>query len=100
MNLAKHIDADGIPLHYLAAEDNTRRLKDRVQAVFSGYVQLLTYHAVMSTGEKLSRGAAALSEIGLGAKGTKAQCIVIDTVQTIMMPSANNKNYDYTVEEL
>jgi len=99
LNLAKHIDADGIPVHYLAAEDNARRLKDRVQAVFSGYVQHLTYHAVMSTGEKLSRGAAALSHIELVAKGTKAQCIVIDTVQSIMMPSANNKNYDQTVEE-
>jgi hypothetical protein len=99
LNLAKHIDADGIPVHYLAAEDNARRLKDRVQAVFSGYVQHLTYHAVMSTGEKLSRGAAALSHIELVAKGTKAQCIVIDTVQSILMPSANNKNYDQTVEE-
>ena len=31
LNLAKHIDADGIPVHYLAAEDNARRLKDRVR---------------------------------------------------------------------
>jgi hypothetical protein len=99
LNLAKHIDADGIPVHYLAAEDNERRLKDRVQAVFRGYVQHLTYHAVMSTEEKLPRGAAALSHIELVAKGTKAQCIVIDTVQSILMPSANNKNYDQTVEE-
>ena len=99
LNLARHIDADGIPVHYLAAEDNERRLKDRVQAVFSGYVQHPTYHAVMSTEEKLPRGAAALSHIELVAKGTKAQCIVIDTVQSILMPSANNKNYDQTVEE-
>jgi len=61
LNLAKHIDADGIPVHDLAAEDNERRLKDRVQAVFSGYVQHLTYHAVMSAEEKLPRGAAARS---------------------------------------
>ena len=53
----------------------------------------------MSTEEKLLRGAAALSHIELVAKGTKAQCIVIDTVQSILMPSANNKNYDQTVEE-
>ena len=53
----------------------------------------------MSTEEKLPRGAAALSHIELVAKGTKAQCIVIDTVQSILMPSANNKNYDQTVEE-
>jgi predicted ATP-dependent serine protease len=92
LNLAKHIDADGIPVHYLAAEDNERRLKDRVQAVFRGHVQHLTYHAVMSTEEKLPRGAAALSHIELIAKGTKAQCIVIDTVQSILIPSANNKN--------
>ena len=41
LNLTKHIDADGIPVHYPAAKDNERRLKDRVQAVFSGYVQHL-----------------------------------------------------------
>ena len=100
LKLAKHIDADGIPVHYLAAEDNERRLKDRFQAVFRGYVQHLTYHAaVMSTEEKLTRGAAALSHIELVGKGTKAQCIVIDTVQSILMPSTNNKNYDQTVEE-
>jgi hypothetical protein len=53
----------------------------------------------MSTEEKLPRGAAALSHIELVAKGTKAQCVVIDTVQSILMPSATNKNYDQTVEE-
>ena len=34
LNLSAHMDAAGVPVHYLAAEDNERRLKDRVKLTF------------------------------------------------------------------
>lgn len=33
------------------------------------------------------------------AKATNSKCIIVDTVQAILNPSATNKNYDTTVEE-
>jgi DNA-binding MarR family transcriptional regulator len=33
------------------------------------------------------------------ARATGAKCIIVDTVQAILNPSATNKNYDVTVEE-
>ena len=99
LNLSKHMDANGVPVHYLAAEDNERRLKSRIEAVFDAGVQHLTYHAVMSAEHPLPRGNDALFYIEQVARGTGAKCIVVDTVQSILNPSANNKNYDQTVEE-
>jgi KaiC/GvpD/RAD55 family RecA-like ATPase len=34
LNFAKHMDTNGVSVHYLAAEDNERRLKSRVATVF------------------------------------------------------------------
>ena len=34
LNFAEYMDQQGIPVHYLAAEDNERRLKSRIEAVF------------------------------------------------------------------
>ena len=99
LNLAKHMDANGLPVHYLAAEDNERRLKDRIEKVFKDGVKYLTYHAVMSADHPLPRGKDALFYIEQIVKGTGAKCVIIDTVQSILNPSANNKNYDQTVEE-
>ena len=99
LNMSKHMDANGVSVHYLAAEDNERRLKDRIEAVFESGVKHLTYHAVMSAKHPLPRGNDALFHIEQVAKGTGAKCIIIDTVQSILNPSANNKNYDQTVEE-
>ena len=99
LNLAAHMDTAGIKVHYLAAEDNERRLKDRVQLTFSDRPNHLTYHAVMSSEHSLPRGEDALFYIEQVAKGTNAQCVIIDTVQAILNPSATNKNYDTTVEE-
>jgi hypothetical protein len=99
LNLAKHMDGNGEPVHYLAAEDNERRLKDRIEKVFRDGVRHLTYHAVMSSETPLPRGEGALFHIEQIVKGTGAKCVIIDTVQSILNPSANNKNYDQTVEE-
>ncbi|MDA8853667.1 AAA family ATPase [Amylibacter sp.] len=99
LNLAKHMDGNGLPVHYLAAEDNERRLKDRIEKVFRDGVKHLTYHAVMSSETPLPRGVDALFHIEQIVKGTGAKCVIIDTVQSILNPSANNKNYDQTVEE-
>ena len=93
------MDANGLPVHYLAAEDNERRLKDRIEKVFKDGVKYLTYHAVMSADHPLPRGKDALFYIEQIVKGTGAKCVIIDTVQSILNPSANNKNYDQTVEE-
>ena len=49
LNLAAHMDTAGIKVHYLAAENNERSLKDRVQLTFSNRLNHLTYHAVMSS---------------------------------------------------
>jgi len=99
LNLAKHMDGNGLPVHYLAAEDNERRLKDRIEKVFRDGVKYLTYHAVMSADHPLPRGKDALFYIEQIVKGTGAKCVIIDTVQSILNPSANNKNYGQTVEE-
>jgi len=99
LNLAKHMDGNGLPVHYLAAEDNERRLKDRIEKVFRDGVTHLTYHAVMSSKTPLPRGVDALFHIEQIVKGTGAKCVVVDTVQSILNPSANNKNYDQSVEE-
>ena len=99
LNFAKHMDTNGVPVHYLAAEDNERRLKSRVAAVFPDGVHHLTYHAVMSSQHPLPRGSEALQHIEKVARATGAQCIIVDTVQAILNPSVTNKNYDVTVEE-
>lgn len=63
LNFAKHMDANGVSVHYLAAEDNERRLKSRVAGVFPNGVHHLTYHAVMSSQRPLPRGSEALQHI-------------------------------------
>ena len=99
LNIAKHLVENGLSVHYLAAEDNERRLKSRIEAVFPNDVRNLTYHAVMSSQHPLPRGTQALQHIERVARATGAKCIIIDTVQAILNPSATNKNYDVTVEE-
>ena len=93
------MDTNGVPVHYLAAEDNERRLKSRVSAVFPDGVHHLTYHAVMSSERPLPRGSEALQHTEKVARPTGAKCIIVDTVQAILNPSVTNKNYDVTVEE-
>ena len=99
LNFSKHMDEQGIAVHYLAAEDNERRLKTRIKAVFGYHVNHLTYHAVMSSERALPRGIDALHHIEKVVKATKAKCVIVDTVQAILNPSVTNKNYDTTVEE-
>jgi len=99
LNFAKHMDANGVPVHYLAAEDNERRLKSRIEAVFPNGLYHVSYHAVMSSHRPLPRGNEALQHIEKVARATGAKCIIVDTVQAILNPSATSKNYDVTVEE-
>ena len=99
LNFSKHMDENGIAVHYLAAEDNERRLKTRIKAVFGQQVNQLTYHAVMSSERALPRGIDALHHIEKVVKATNAKCVIVDTVQAILNPSVTNKNYDTTVEE-
>ena len=99
LNFSKHMDEQGVAVHYLAAEDNERRLKTRIKAVFGHHVNHLTYHAVMSSERALPRGIDALHHIEKVVKATKAKCVIVDTVQAILNPSVTNKNYDTTVEE-
>ena len=47
LNFTKHMDANGVSVNYLAAEDNEHSLKSRIQAVFPNDEYDLTYHAVM-----------------------------------------------------
>ena len=63
LNFAKHIDTNGVSVHYLAAEDNERRLKSRIEAVFSDTLHHLTYYAVMSSHRRLPRGSEAIQHI-------------------------------------
>ena len=56
LNFAKHMNTNGVSVHYLAAEDNERRLKSRIEAVFSDDVHHLTYHAEISFHRPLPRG--------------------------------------------
>ena len=60
LNFAEYMDQQGIPVHYLAAEDNERRLKSGIEAVFKKGVMHLNYHAVMSSERPLPRGSEAL----------------------------------------
>lgn len=53
----------------------------------------------MSSDQPLPRGSDAILHIEQVAKGTGAQCIIVDTVQSILHTSATNKNYNQTVEE-
>ena len=99
LNFAEYMDQQGIPVHYLAAEDNERRLKSRIEAVFKKGVMHLNYHAVMSSERPLPRGSEALPHIEKVASATNAKCVIVDTVQAILNPSATNKNYETTVEE-
>ena len=91
LNFAKHMDTNGVSVHYLAAEDNERRLKSRVAAVFPNGVYHLTYHAVMSSQRPLPRGFEALQHIEIVARATGAECIIVDTVQSILNPTVTNK---------
>ena len=99
LNLAKQMLTDGTPVHYLAAEDNERRLRDRISKAFQEGLKRLTYHAVMSSEQPLPRGDDALMHIEQVARGTKSKCIIVDTVQSILNPSGTAKNYDSVVEE-
>ena len=88
------MDAQGKSAHYLAAEDNERRLKDRIAMVLTDDPRHSTYHAVMSSEQRLRRGSNAILHIKQVARSTGAQCIIVDTIQSILNPSATNKNYD------
>ena len=57
------MNTNGVSVHYLAAEDNERRLKSRIEAVFSDDVHHLTYHAEISFHRPLPRGSEALQHI-------------------------------------
>ena len=63
LNFAKHMDTNDVSVHYLAAEDNERRLKSRIEAVFSDTLHHLTYYAVMSSHRRLPRGSEAIQNI-------------------------------------
>ena len=86
LSLAANMDARGKSAHYLAAEDNERRLKDRISMVFKDDPRHLTYHAVMSSEQQLPRGSDAILHIEQVAKGTGPQCIIVDKVQSILKP--------------
>ena len=47
----------------------------------------MTYHAVMSSERPLPRGSEALIHIEKVARATKAQCVIVDTVQAILNPA-------------
>ena len=97
--MAKDMLKAGKPVFYLAAEDNNRRLQERIKNVFITPPKGLICHAGLSQDTGIPRGEDALAYLEEIAVRFKPSCIIIDTVECVLHTSQNNKNYDVSVSE-
>lgn len=97
--MAKEMVNTGHSVFYIAAEDNHRRLKDRITQVFFDPPKRLYVHAGLSQDHPIPRGSDALTYLREIHTKLRPSCIIIDTISSILNPSSNNKNYDVTVGE-
>jgi archaellum biogenesis ATPase FlaH/5S rRNA maturation endonuclease (ribonuclease M5) len=97
--MAKDILQAGKSVFYIAAEDNNRRLQERIKKVFMTPPKGLQCHVGLSQDEAIPRGEKALVYLEEINAHFKPSCIIIDTVECVLNPSQNNKNYDVSVSE-
>ena len=97
--MAKDMLKAGKPVFYIAAEDNNRRLQERINSVFITPPEGLICHAGLSQDEAIPRGKNALVYLQEIATKYQPSCIIIDTVECVLNPSQNSKNYDVSVTE-
>ena len=99
LGMAKEMINQGHKVYYIAAEDNERRLKDRINQVFFQPPSQLKFHAGLSQDYPIPRGDDALTYLREVHASIRPSCIIIDTVASVLNPTASNKNYDVTVGE-
>ena len=97
--MAKEILQAGKSVFYIAAEDNNRRLQERIKKVFMTPPKGLQCHVGLSQDEAIPRGEKALVYLEEINARFKPSCIIIDTAECVLNPSQNNKNYDVSVSE-
>ena len=99
LDIAQQLTDKGHEVYYIAAEDNLRRLQERLkQKAFKSPLKL-KIHAGLSQSHPLPRGKDAITYIEEIYKKHKPTCIIIDTVASVLQPKASTKNYDVTVQE-
>ena len=99
LDIAQVLTDEGSSVFYIAAEDNERRLQSRLKAKSFSNPQNLKLHAGLSQKQPIPRGSDALTYLRELHDAFKPDCIIIDTVSSILNPSASNKHYDVTVWE-
>lgn len=99
LDIAQKLTDEGCDVYYIAAEDNLRRLKGRLQQKKFKFPLKLKIHAGLSQSHPVPRGRNAIKYIEEIYREHKPQCIMIDTVASVLQPTANTKNYDITVQE-
>ena len=99
LTMAQEMINQGHEVFYIAAEDNHRRLKDRILQVFMMPPKLLKFHAGLSQDHPIPRGQEALTYLREVHAAMQPSCIIIDTVASVLNPSGTSKNYDVTVSE-
>ena len=97
--MAQEMIHQGNTVYYIAAEDNHRRLNDRISKAFMAPPKQLKCHAGLSQEHPIPRGEDALTYLREIYAAMKPSCIIIDTVSSVLNPSGNFKNYDVTVAE-
>tara|TARA_B110000008_G_scaffold16961_1_gene15822 strand:+ start:438 stop:1367 length:930 start_codon:yes stop_codon:yes gene_type:complete len=99
LDIAQQLTDEGHEVYYIAAEDNSRRLKERLEQKAFKFPQNLKIHAGLSQPHPVPRGKDAITYIEEIYKKYKPNCIIVDTVASVLKPTANTKNYDVTVQE-
>jgi len=99
LDIAQQLTDEGNEVYYIAAEDNSRRLKERLEQKAFKFPQNLKIHAGLSQPHPVPRGKDAITYIEEIYKKHKPNCIIIDTVASVLQPTASTKNYDVTVQE-
>ena len=97
--MAQEMIGNGKSVFYSAAEDNERRLKDRIDKVFLEPPSQLKFHAMLAQDYPIPRGDDTLTYLHKVHTSIRPSCIIIDSVASVLNPSTSNKNYNVTVEE-
>jgi len=99
LDIAQILTNEGKNVFYIAAEDNDRRLQSRLKPKSFKNPERLGLHAGLSQKYPIPRGSDALTYLQELNNTFKPDCIIVDTVSSILDPSASTKNYDVTVHE-
>ena len=86
--MAKDMLKAGKPVFYIAAEDNNRRLQERINSVFITPPEGLICHAGLSQDEAIPRGKNALVYLQEIATKYLPSCIIIETVECVLKPES------------